>query len=177
MVRMTQMPLFNMLNFQCFNQFTSSNRLDPKSILSPLLGLGLCLGLFGIAGVAKADDLLKSQQFLQTSEILPVDDAFVLSVTRKNDSLSLDWKITAGYYLYKHRLSVRAQPGIGELRMKPGIKKHDEIFGEVEVYYDFLEVSTTLLSPEGEIADVFVEYQGCADAGICYPPVKRAFSL
>ncbi len=106
----------------------------------------------------------------------------------------LYWQITPGYYLYKHRLKATSEVALGALFMSPGQAKHDEFFGDVEVYYDELEVIVPILSEraegslseraegslseraEGSLSDqamtLMVEYQGCADAGICYPPQK-----
>lgn len=106
-------------------------------------------------------------------EILPVDDAFALSVVRDEGELQLLWQIRPGYYLYRHRLGVDGSERVGIPHIPEGIHKQDEYFGDVEVYYDALVVDVPLAGQESET--FVVQYQGCADAGICYPPQKRRF--
>ena len=60
--------------------------------------------------------------------------------------------------------------------MADGEPKLDEYFGQVEVYYDELEVQILETAGNGKPLSLTVEYQGCADAGICYPPQKKHLS-
>jgi thiol:disulfide interchange protein DsbD len=62
---------------------------------------------------------------------------------------------------------------VGKPQIPEGIHKEDEYFGEVEVYYDALMVDVPVTGAEKET--FIVEYQGCAEAGICYPPQKRQY--
>ncbi len=106
-------------------------------------------------------------------EFLPVDEAFVFqSEVTGRDELTLRWKVTDGYYLYQNRLSVKDSNGntlpfvTSEGR---SVTKDDPAFGLVEVFYDGWAVT---VSPE-KAGDLKVRYQGCADAGLCYPPTTR----
>ena len=107
-------------------------------------------------------------------EILPVEVAFRLTATEVDGNAVLYWQIQPGYYLYRNRLNVDANKAIGELAIPKGIEKTDEYFGEVEVYFDELEVIVPInarLTDENDATLEFtVTYQGCAEAGICYPP-------
>jgi thiol:disulfide interchange protein DsbD len=93
----------------------------------------------------------------------------------------LDWQVAPGYYLYRHRVSAKtATPGfvLGEIAMPDGKKKTDEFFGDVEVYYDLLTATVQVTRPDGASSfDLEVSYQGCADAGLCYPPVTRTVTI
>ena len=115
------------------------------------------------------------------SDLLPVDQAFALS-SRPLDHgrIEFDWAIAKGYYLYRERISATAdgvfQPGT--LQLPEGIHKHDPFFGDVQIYHD--HVTATLPgAPASELqaVDVVVKYQGCADAGVCYPPQKRTLHM
>ena len=122
-----------------------------------------------------AGDTLSSRSFDQP-QFLPVDQAFVLTVNRQEDQVQIHWLVQPGYYLYKDRLSFT---GI-ELEVDPelpvGKQKIDEIFGEVEVYYRELVVNLPITTDFVKDADkIVIGYQGCADAGLCYPPQKREF--
>ncbi|WP_317213402.1 protein-disulfide reductase DsbD [Stenotrophomonas sp. C3(2023)] len=110
-------------------------------------------------------------------DLLPVDEAFALTATAdQRDSIALQWKIAPGYYLYRHRTAVKADAGFngGELRMPAGERHHDDFFGEVETYRDQLR-ATLPGRPRADASVVTLEvrFQGCADAGVCYPPQKR----
>lgn len=126
-----------------------------------LLALGLSL-----SGPAPAID---------DSDLLPVDQAFVLGAdAAAPDRIALRWKIADGYYLYKHRISVKADPAFAAqaLQLPKGDRHKDEFFGEVETYRGVL--SATLPGQAGASrVSLQVKYQGCADAGICYPPQTR----
>ncbi len=115
------------------------------------------------------------------ADLLPVDKAFVLSAQApQRDSVELDWKIAPGYYLYRHRISVKPGPGAsaGPLTLPNGHRKHDEFFGEVETYRGQLEAVQSI-SPEDTLQTLTLEvrYQGCADAGVCFPPQKRTVTV
>ncbi|MBT7312619.1 MAG: disulfide bond formation protein DsbD, partial [Halieaceae bacterium] len=90
--------------------------------------------------------------------------------------LRLYWQITAGYYLYQHAFNVRVaspyQSEPLEIAYPPALNKTDEFFGEVQVYYDHADLTVPLPSAE-ESLTIAVTYQGCADAGLCYPPTTQ----
>ena len=108
-------------------------------------------------------------------QFLPVDEAFLLTVIREGETLQLHWLVKPGYYLYKDRLSFN----MSESPVLPaGLEKWDEIFGDVEVYYTELSVIIPLSASFVENGGKFVVgYQGCADAGLCYPPQEREFDV
>ncbi|MDI9272610.1 protein-disulfide reductase DsbD domain-containing protein [Stenotrophomonas sp. PFBMAA-4] len=114
---------------------------------------------------------------LDEKDLLPVDQAFALTATApERGQLQLQFKIAPGYYLYRHRTSVKADPAFnaGALQMPKGDKHHDDFFGEVETYRERL-LATLPGTPADAAGTISLEvrYQGCADAGVCYPPQKR----
>jgi thiol:disulfide interchange protein DsbD len=111
----------------------------------------------------------------QTQKILPVDDAFVLQTLRSEGKIEVLWRIHPGYYLYRHRLAVSGSKRLGEASIPAGLAKTDEFFGDVEVYYDGLIIEVPIKGTKPE--EITVEYQGCSDDGICYPPQKRRINL
>ena len=114
-------------------------------------------------------------------EFLPPDQAFRLSVNPvSRDWVELNWRIEPGYYLYRHALKFRAtgpDQGIGEALIPDGKKKTDEFFGEVETYYGELSVRLPVETGDGGPLQLEVGYQGCAEDGICYPPISKALSV
>ena len=112
------------------------------------------------------------------ADLLPVDQAFALSATATGrDRIEVQWKVAEGYYLYRHRTSVEVE-GAGftgaQLQLPKGKAYRDEFFGDVETYHQ--DLTGVLVGTAAEGADritLKVKYQGCADAGICYPPQTR----
>lgn len=112
------------------------------------------------------------------SQLLPVDQAFALQAkATAADRIELTWKIAPGYYLYRHRASVEGLEG-GSLAMPDGKKKHDEFFGDVEIYRESLTATYTGVPAAGaQTVALKVKYQGCADVGVCYPPQTRMLDV
>ncbi|MBD9470254.1 protein-disulfide reductase DsbD [Pseudoxanthomonas sp. PXM01] len=114
-------------------------------------------------------------------DLLPVDEAFVLTATAATrDRIEVRWKITDGYYLYRHRTGVEADAGFAAqpLQLPKGKAYRDEFFGDVETYRG--ELVATLPGQPAASADsvsLKIKYQGCADAGICYPPQTRTLKV
>ena len=133
-----------------------------------------------VSGAAAAQGLLGPVS--NEDQFLPVDQAFVFTAIADGaDRVLLDWQVAPGYYLYRHRTSARtATPGfaLGEIAMPDGKKKNDEFFGDVEVYYGILTATVPVTRPAGAPSfEIEVTYQGCADAGLCYPPVTKTVAI
>jgi thiol:disulfide interchange protein DsbD len=107
-------------------------------------------------------------------KFLNPEDAFMFSYTEKEDTLSLNWEIAEGYYLYQKRLKIKADGETIELPTLPkGELKQDKYFGEVFVYHDSLSFNLNTKQAK----TISLSYQGCAEAGLCYPPQKVNINL
>jgi thioredoxin:protein disulfide reductase len=155
----------------------SSRSILPKGLRALLACLALSFGLLcawlGLPSGAQAADTF-----------LPVDQAFLLQASAAPDgALTLDFTAVPGHYLYKERMQATVRPAtvlLQPLELPPGDRKFDETFGkELEVYHGPIAASLRLQPSvaAGTPAWVEVVYQGCADAGLCYPPQKRHFKL
>ncbi len=118
-----------------------------------------------------------------TDEFLPPDDAFRFSgsVTGPN-TLRLRWQIADDYYLYKSKMKVASDSDLVQLgapNLPQGEEKTDEYFGTQEVYHRLVEadVPFSRASPAAGSFAARVTYQGCAEAGLCYPPITKALDL
>lgn len=111
--------------------------------------------------------LLFSQLALASTSYLPVNDAFALSWQRSGDNLELRWSIAEDYYLYDKRLKVDG--GLSLKKLTASVPKSDPYFGEVKVYRNELVVNVAI---DANAGSAIIGYQGCADAGLCYPPQK-----
>ncbi|MEP7245722.1 MAG: protein-disulfide reductase DsbD domain-containing protein, partial [Gammaproteobacteria bacterium] len=116
-------------------------------------------------------------------EFLPPDQAFQLAAFADGpNQVRLQWVIHEGYYLYKSRIKVASngtQAKLGTPALPQGKRKHDEYFGDQEVYHDEV-IATVPVTRSGTGAlelPVDVTYQGCADAGLCYPPITKNLTV
>ena len=110
----------------------------------------------------------------QQSEFLPVREAYRLDGALTADGqLRLYWQLAKGYYLYQHMFKVRqadaSAPANLSISFPPALDKTDEFFGDVSVYYDEADLTATLPDDATRLT-LAITYQGCADAGLCYPP-------
>jgi len=123
-----------------------------------------------------------SVRAIDEKDLLPVDEAFALTaMPLGNDAISLQWKIAPGYYLYRHRTSVKALGAtveLGKLELPTGQRKRDEFFGDVETYRGTLSARQLVArGPRDRPFQIEVRYQGCADVGVCYPPERRVLTI
>ena len=144
-----------------------------------------------------SDTNAKNSRLDNTTTFLPVDDAFSFSLNNDGDAATLVWIIAPEHYLYRHAFSVAIDiPKMDgsieqvvltpETRFSQGIKTTDDYFGPVEVYYYQATAqlpmdSITRLQKRSDFtekdAQLSIQYQGCAEAGLCYPVQTRQISL
>lgn len=123
-----------------------------------------------ISGVAQAG----TNPFETKPEFLPVEKAFVFTSERlESGETQLYWQITDGYYLYQKRLKFDGLPAELHPVLPEGESHSDEFFGEQQVYRQGLELKI----PAGATGQIKVGFQGCADAGLCYPPQTQVVDL
>ena len=155
----------------------------------------LCAALYGSAawaapaqpahpapGATGIDAILGSAR-TSGDDFLPPDKAFRFDAFADGtDRVQLSWAIADGYYLYRARIKVKtpsssAQLGVPEF--PAGQVKTDEYFGKQEVYHHELTVTVPVARASGGSLDLPLEvtYQGCADAGLCYPPQTKVLSV
>src|SRR5690606_9511181 len=117
-------------------------------------------------------------------EFLTADQAFALQArTAHKGQVQIELRLAHKAYLYRDRFRVESKtPAVAltPMSLPPGQRKFDETFGkEVEVYHGLvpLQFGVAPTTPAGTSVLVEVGYQGCADAGLCYPPQSKQFSL
>ena len=128
--------------------------------------------------IANNNSTLNSSLLTSQDEFLPVTEAFKPSYTIINGKLVLHWEIADGYYLYEERFKFRPDEGIQLApTYTPGKLKYDELFErETMVHYHEVSASFDLAGIE-KAFNLKLEYQGCADAGLCYPPQKLTLAV
>ncbi|MFT6055808.1 MAG: thiol:disulfide interchange protein DsbD [Pseudohongiellaceae bacterium] len=157
------------LTYRAINLFALSLLLLPQVLLAQLDGPSL----------SSFTDQNRSQW-----RPLPLEQAFPFYVSESEPgAYSIVWETAQEHYLYKHQFkfslqqssATSAQPVAFD--MPQGIKKTDQFFGEVEVYYSKLTVDLSLPKKLHDGAILLIEFQGCAEWGFCYPAQEIQFEL
>jgi len=121
------------------------------------------------------------------SEFLPPGEAFkVEAVAEGADRVRVDFLVTPGYYLYRHRMNFAVDTAAGPVAATLGAAdipagewKEDEFFGRQQVFHESMSVTVPVSRAPGGALELplVVGLQGCAEAGLCYPPEKRRFKV
>ncbi|MFM0044746.1 protein-disulfide reductase DsbD [Paraburkholderia sediminicola] len=148
--------------------FNGSNR-RARNVLRTVLFLLGCLIFVQFGTLARgADDFLDPAV------------AFKFSATEKPGEVDVTYKIADGYYMYRERFAFATRNGtatIGEAQLPAGHVKFDQTFNKnVETYRNELTIRIPVKQASGPF-DLAVTSQGCADAGICYPPMERVYRV
>ncbi len=115
------------------------------------------------------------------AKLLEPERAFAFSVQALDDrTVEARFHIAEGYYLYREKLKFGVEPAV--LAAAPALPlgkvKDDAFFGKVETYRGRVAVKLALDQGEpGRKVSVRAESQGCADAGVCYPPQVQVLTL
>ena len=111
------------------------------------------------------------------SQFVPADRAFIFDFQQNQHDLNLTWQVKDGYYLYRKQISITpSQADIAEVKLPPGVWHEDEFYGKSEIYRKQLTIPVTVNQAKSG-ATLTVTYQGCADAGFCYPPETKTVPL
>ena len=118
--------------------------------------------------------------FGEQSELLEPEIAFAASARAiSQNAVIVRFDIADGYYLYRDKLGFRIAEGegieLGPVNPPDGTLIEDEFFGETEIYRDSVEILVPVLRSADDVAEIVlaVDYQGCADLGVCYPPLTQ----
>lgn len=111
------------------------------------------------------------------SSFVPADRAFAFDFQQNQHDLNLSWHIKDGYYLYRKQITLTTKDAaIVDPSLPPGEWHEDEFYGKSEIYRQRLTLPITL-TQASKAATLTVTYQGCADAGFCYPPETKVVPL
>lgn len=138
------------------------------SLISPLWRRLLpCLILLGLALPVVAQEFLDPLVAFKP-EARALDDKTV----------EVRYSIAKGYYLYRDKFRFAAEGAtLGTPVFPAGKQKHDDNFGDVEVYYKSVAIRLPLQASQSGPVTLKVTAQGCADAGVCYPPQEQKLSV
>lgn len=125
--------------------------------------------------------LITLMSFAVAEEFLSPDQAFSPSITQSDDQsgrFEARWAIADGYYLYQSRiaLSVNGEALSPTYITVPELKQ-DPYFGEVDVFHEQAVLQANLPNNNAQPLELSVQYQGCAEEGLCYTPQTRTFTV
>ena len=108
-------------------------------------------------------------------EFLPSDEAFKHSLWIEGSTLYIGFDIENDYYLYRDKIRILSRDDdykLSQVEIPEGVEINDEFFGDVFIYEDYAIMSAEIITKEKEISNlpISITFQGCAKAGLCYPP-------
>lgn len=125
--------------------------------------------LLSLSFISQAQSTSALAALQQGSQFLPVEQAFVMDFRQQENKLQVSFTIADGYYLYKDKFKfVGIDAAFSHPQYPKGVMITDEYFGESEVYFHQVVLDIPL-SQLGSEAMLKVRFQGCAEAGLCYP--------
>ena len=144
--------------------------------MTPVLLIAAALA--GLATTAQGKPWWLRDTDTNDSDFLPPDVAFRSGAAIEGQALRIRWVIADGYYLYKDKIVVQAESpdlSLGRMQLPPGIMKTDPFLGRQEIYTQQVEarVPFTRADYGAHPLQIRVTYQGCAEAGLCYPPITK----
>ena len=115
-------------------------------------------------------------------EFLPGDVAFQADAWIEGAELVAAWTALPGYYLYEQSFGVAIDgEAVDDLRFPEGETRWDDLFGEVQTHSDQVFVRMALpatdAASQSPVRTITLRYQGCAEAGLCYPPTTTVVEL
>lgn len=155
--------------------------MKPSAHALAILLMAFLLRPLGAAGAV--DDLFKSFGSARpATEFLPPEQAFRVEAQRRDDtSAVVRFSPAPGYYLYRDKLAFRLEEASGSQGVDAALPaaepKLDPIFGRTQVYHEPFEAVLRLQSHGTARPTLAVDYQGCADQGLCYAPMTKTFTL
>jgi len=134
--------------------------------------------MLGLVGAAQAKPWWMRGIDSNDTDFLPPDVAFRVAARLDGNVLKVRWVIADGYYLYRQKIEVRAESPdlvIAAPVLPPGTVKTDPYLGTQEVYFQQVEavVPYSRIDAGAHPMQIKVTYQGCAEAGLCYPPITK----
>jgi thiol:disulfide interchange protein DsbD len=147
-----------------------------NSSLAPLLA-GL-LALFGLAGLAGAKPWWMRGVDSNATDFLPPDVAFRVGASVDGSVVRVRWIIADGYYLYRSKIDIKAESPdlvVAAPALPKGRFKTDPYLGTQEIYTQQVEATAAFsrIDAGAHPLQIKVTYQGCAEAGLCYPPISK----
>lgn len=151
-----------------------SNAVLPTRFLAIMLIFMLTL----LSNISLAQTQSLSSIFDDEPQFLKVDEAFIMDFAQQDNELVVNWTIADGYYLYQKQFkTVTKNASIGQPKYSPvPTQIEDEFFGISNVFFNQVDVTYPIIESVND-GVVKIRFQGCAEAGLCYPPTTKIVYL
>jgi thiol:disulfide interchange protein DsbD len=141
----------------------------------------LTLLLMGLTGAATAKPWWMRGVESNESDFLPPDVAFRVAAGVDGNLVHVRWVIADGYYLYRQRIEIKPESpdlALGAPVLPQGVLKVDPYLGSQQIYQQQVEATAPFTRSDAGAhpLQIKVTYQGCAEAGLCYPPITKVLS-
>ena len=112
----------------------------------------------------------------ENNKILPAEEVFKINISHTDNKIIIEWNIKDEYYLYSDSIKInRNNEAVEYMLLKSNkYKIEDEFFGKTEIYKNYLRIS---LNNSANLSNFVILYQGCAEAGFCYPIQKYFYKF
>jgi thiol:disulfide interchange protein DsbD len=122
-------------------------------------------------------DTSSSSLFSNEGEFLKPEQAFVFNFDQQNNQVSVTFDIAEGYYLYKKQFKFTSENSeLADVALPVGVDHEDEFFGKQQIYVNELAFTVPLTSVDTN-GQLHIRYQGCAEKGLCFPPIIKTIEL
>ncbi len=126
-----------------------------------------------------------SSGFVSAKEFLPPEKAFIVEATwlANANEITIDYRPASGYYIYQESLQYRLfindkLTNPKSIQIPKGVEKFDETFGKkMEIFPKPFEVVLGFTQTPQSGIRLEIDLQGCADGGICYPPMTYQYFM
>jgi thiol:disulfide interchange protein DsbD len=150
----------------------------PAPSRALLRSLLIFILLTGLTGLASAKPWWMRGIESNENDFLPPDVAFRVAARVDGSLLRVHWVIADGYYLYRHKMEIKAESPdlvVAAPAFPAGVRMSDAYLGAQEVYFQQVEATVpySRIDAGAHPLQIKVTYQGCATAGLCYPPITK----
>ena len=151
-----------------------------RNISSRMMLLLVLVCAYGCSDKSPTDN--PSDNTISTNKLLRAEEAFKYEIQNNDSSITINWIIEDGYYLYRNKINVQSistDVQLGEIILPDGLHHEDEFFGVQQIYRNNVSFNVPYKRKNNasEQIEIKISSQGCADIGICYPPQKWMTSI
>ncbi len=145
-------------------------------VIALFLGLAVAVTYFPSRAIAKPWWMRGVES--NESDFLPPDVAFRVGAHIDGSAVRVRWLIADGYYLYRQKMQIVAESPdltVGNASFPAGTVKNDPYLGSQKIFTHQVEATVPFIRTDGGAhpLQIKVTFQGCAEAGLCYPPITR----
>ena len=151
----------------------NKHKFNLRNVSSRAMLFLLIACIYGCSDKSSVDTPFDNK--VSTNKLLKAEEAFKYEIQNDGSSITINWTIQDGYYLYRNKINVQpisTNIQLGEISLPIGLHHEDEFFGVQQIYRNNISFNIPYKqrNKAPEQITIKISSQGCADIGICYPP-------